>query len=190
MPYAHRDDVCHVGAVTTGTPAPGPLQVGDELAHRRHRVVDHLFGDVGQLLSRDLTAPQPIAGIPQGRSRYVVTCRWRRGARSSIRPLRARITAESARLDCCTGCLGGGMQIDCYALPQRVALSGREPTRTAATGAPSPWTAVTPSNRADRERAARYGRRWADSGWPSSAWCAGIALVGYLWSRVTFRRRA
>jgi hypothetical protein len=26
--------------------------------------------------------------------------------------------------------------------------------------------------------------------WPSSAWCAGIALVGYLWSRVTFRRRA
>jgi hypothetical protein len=56
----------------------------------------------------------------------VVTCRWRRGARSPIRPLRARITAESARLDCCTGCLGGGMQIDCYALPQRVAASRPE----------------------------------------------------------------
>ena len=32
----------------------------------------------------------------------------------------------------------------------------------AATCAPPPWTAVTPSNRAGRHRAARHGRRWAD----------------------------
>jgi hypothetical protein len=92
MPYAHRDDVCHVAAVTTGTPAPGLLPVGEELAHRRHRVVDHLFGDVG--------VDQPIAGIKQGRSRYVVTCRWRCGARSPIRPLRrgspSRLTLGTA----------------------------------------------------------------------------------------------
>jgi Glyoxalase-like domain len=35
--------------------------------------------------------------------------------------------------------------------------------RTAATCAPAPWTAVTPSNRADHNRAARHGRRRADS---------------------------
>ena len=50
--------------MTPGTPAPGPLPVGDELAHRRHRVADHLAGDAGadQPLSRELTAPARTFG--------------------------------------------------------------------------------------------------------------------------------
>ena len=38
----------------------------------------------------------------------------------------------------------------------------RRPEITTATCARPPWTAVTPSNRAGRHRAARHGRRWAD----------------------------
>ena len=46
--------------------------------------------------------------------------------------------------------------------------------QNAATCASPPWTAVTPSNRAGRYRAARHGRRWADPAGRRQRWLATL----------------
>jgi hypothetical protein len=56
----------------------------------------------------------------------------------------------------------GTAQIAQFGTTWTQSRTGRLPGHQAATCAPPPWTAVTPSNRAGCRRAARHGRRWAD----------------------------
>jgi hypothetical protein len=54
------------------------------------------------------------------------------------------------------------LQIGAFCTRFLRAPGSSNPYRSPATRAPPPWTAVIPSNRAGRHRAARHGRRWAD----------------------------